>query len=362
MNEHKVEVLQVYKLDRICSSSQRRTYGLQDSVLPKHLLKNHTTNCLAYEENTRQPYNDNLCLFRTLALHLHGTQKLEGETSKLFNLFINKMDVLSADQFQGVHMNDIPSVEVLLTLNIVLYVIEIVDGNIIGEFARRSVQKYENTVRLLRYNNAICYVNNVNAVFQSSRCPNCDTCFSRTFNLERHLTTCSERVKNVYPRNVHQIRETLFDKLHSFGIKYMSEQKLFKNLAILDFEPFCVQKETFRDTNITTWIEKHIPTTVSNSPNLVEETIFICNSDLHHLVASFIGALENLAARSKAKTKNLFLDIETTIKIKLGSILEKLTQRHNRRESAARGLTWVKMIVITKVVPQLNFYRCTKIN
>ena len=32
--------------------------------------------------------------------------------------------------------------------------------------------------------------------------------------------------------------------------------------------------------------------------------------------------------------KNLFLEIETTIKIKLGSILEKLTQRHNRREQA----------------------------
>ena len=32
--------------------------------------------------------------------------------------------------------------------------------------------------------------------------------------------------------------------------------------------------------------------------------------------------------------KNLFPDVETTIKIKLGSILEKLTQRHNRREQA----------------------------
>ena len=32
--------------------------------------------------------------------------------------------------------------------------------------------------------------------------------------------------------------------------------------------------------------------------------------------------------------KNLFLDIETTIKIKLDSILEKLTQRHIRREQA----------------------------
>ena len=86
---------------------------------------------------------------------------------------------MSADQFQGVHMNNIPFVEDLLTLNIMLYGIDIVDGNIIGELARRSVQKYEYTVRLLRYNNNICYVNNINAVFQSFRCPNCDTFFQQ---------------------------------------------------------------------------------------------------------------------------------------------------------------------------------------
>ena len=62
-------------------------------------------------------------------------------------------------------MNDIPTVEDLLTLNILLYDIDIVDGNIIGELARRSMQKYNNTVRLLRYNNHICYVSNINAVF-----------------------------------------------------------------------------------------------------------------------------------------------------------------------------------------------------
>ena len=210
--------------------------GCKNAVLPESLRKNPTINCLTFEDNTRQTYNDNLCLFRALALHLHGSQRLEEETSKIFNLFIKKMDGLSADQFQGVHMNDIPIVEDLLTLNILLYDIDFVDGNIVAELARRSVQKYENTVQLLRYNNHICYVNNNNAVFQSIRCPNCDTFFNRTFNLERHLSTCSERVKNVYPRNVYQIRETLFDKLDSFGIKYTSEQKLFKNFAISDFE------------------------------------------------------------------------------------------------------------------------------
>ena len=78
---------------------------------------------------------------------------------------------------------------------------------------------------------------------------------------------------------------------------------------------------------------------VSISSNLVEEPSFLCNSDPHHLVASFIGALESLASQSKAKIQTLFFDIETTINIKLGSTLEKLTQRHNRRESASFGMT-----------------------
>ena len=159
-------------------------------------------------------------------------------------------------------MNDIPFVEDLLTLNIVLYDIDIVDSNIIGELARRSLQKYKNTVRLLRYNNHICYVSNINAVFQAFSCPNFDTFLNRTFNLERHLTTCSKQEKNVSLRNVYQIRETLLDKLDSFGIMYTSQQKLFRNLATFDFESICVQEESFKDTKTTTWIRKHVPISV----------------------------------------------------------------------------------------------------
>ena len=174
------------------------------------------------------------------------------------------------------------------------------DGNVIGELARRSAQRYESTVRLLRYNNHICYVNNINAAaFRSFRCPNCDTFFNRTFNLERHLTTCSERVKHVYTKNVYQTQETLFDKLDSFEIEYTNEHTLFKNLAIFDFESICVQEESFKDTDTKKWIGKYIPTLVSISSNLPKKPIFLCKSDPHHLVTSFIGALENSALQKK---------------------------------------------------------------
>ena len=149
--------------------------GCKDAVLPEPLLKNHTINCLTFEENTRQPYNDNLCLFRALSLHLRRNQRLEEVTCKFFNSILNKMHGLSPNQFKGVHLNDTPIVENLLTLINLLYDIDIVDGNVIRKPARRSVQKYDNTVRLLRYNNHICYVSDINAACQSFCCPNCDS-------------------------------------------------------------------------------------------------------------------------------------------------------------------------------------------
>ena len=124
--------------------------GCRNAVLPEPLLENCTINYLSYEENTRQPYNDILCLFRALALLLHGNQQLEEETSKNFISSNKKMDRLSPNQFKRVQMNVFPFVEDLLTLSILLYDIDIVDGNFIGEHTRRSVQKYSNTVRLLR--------------------------------------------------------------------------------------------------------------------------------------------------------------------------------------------------------------------
>ena len=45
------------------------------------------------------------------------------------------MNGLSADRFKGVHKNDKSIVEDLLTLIIVLHDIDIVDENIMGEFA-----------------------------------------------------------------------------------------------------------------------------------------------------------------------------------------------------------------------------------
>ena len=304
--------------------------GCKDTVLPEPLLRNCNVNCPTFEKITRQPYNDNLCLFRTVALHLFGNERLEEETSKIFNFFLNIFGEGDPSKFQGVYMTDFPKVEDLMQLNIFLYDIDFVDGELIGELCRRNIQKYEKSVKLLRYNNHVCYVNNINALFKAFRCTTCDTFFPKTGNLERNLVTCSDRVKHIYPKNDYELRETLFEKLDAFNIPYKNEQKLFKNLAFFDFESICVKEDSYKQTETTTWIGRHVPISVSISSNLIPEPSFLCNANPHHLILSFVTALERLATQSKAQMKMNFIEVETAIKTKLCAVLEQLNQRRNR--------------------------------
>ena len=118
--------------------------------------------------------------------------------------------------------------------------------------------------------------------------------------------------------------------MDAFNIPYKNEQKLFKNLAIFDFESFCVKEETYKQTETTTWIGKHVPISLSISSNLIPEPIFLCNANPHHLISSFITALEGLATQSKAQMKLNFIEVDIAIKMKLCAKLEQLNQRRNQ--------------------------------
>ena len=306
--------------------------GCKDAVLPEFLLKNHTVNCLTYEQNTKKPCKENLCLFRALALHLHRNERIERETSKLFNLFLVNSSNLDPSKLQGVCMDDIPSMEDIVGINIFIYDIDLIDGLMVGELARRSIKKYEKNVQLVQFFTHICYVDNINSLFKAFRCPTCDTFFGKTGNLERHLVKCSERVKHIYPKNVYQLRETLFGKLDPFDIQYTDDQKLFGNLAVFYFESICLPEEKFKNTETTTWIGKHVPISVSISSNLIAMPIFLCNSNPRDLVESFIDAVEVLSTQSKAQMKLKFLEIETAIKINLTRTLESFNEHRCRNQ------------------------------
>ena len=146
------------------------------------------------------------------------------------------------------------------------------------------------------------------------------------------MVRCSERVKHIYPKNMYQLRKTLFHKLESFGIQYTDDQKPFTNLAVFDFESICIPEEKFKNTATTTWIGEHGPISVSISSNLIAKPIFLCNSNPHDLLESFLDAVEGLATQSKAQIKLKFLEVETAIKSKLTRTLESLNEHRCHKQ------------------------------
>ena len=133
-------------------------------------------------------------------------------------------------------------------------------------------------------------------------------------------------------RNAYQLRETLFDKLDSFDIQYADDRKLFSILAVFDFESICIPEEKFKNTETTTWIGKHVPLSVSISSSLIAMPIFLCNSNPHNLVESFIDAIEGLATQSKAQMKLKLVEVKTAIESKLTRTLETLNDRRCRNQ------------------------------
>ena len=251
--------------------------------------------------------------FGALVLHLHGNERLEDKNFKIFNLFLKKTGGTDPANSRSVFTEVVVAVENIVQTDLFLYDIDFVHGSMIGELAKRCLAKYSNTARLSRYNSHNRYISKINALFRAYRCQSSDEFIKRPSNPERHLTTCKERVKHAFPTKVYQLRETLSDNLGSFIISYSDDQKLLKNMALIDFESICVQVDKCCDTDTTIWIGKHVPLSASISFILIDQSTLWCNSNPGALVESFVDALDRLAIQSKAEMELKFVEIDTSV-------------------------------------------------
>ena len=296
--------------------------GCTDSPLSEPLLRSPEVNRLLSNGHD-EPYNDNLCLFRAIAIHLFGSVDVEPQAIKFFHNFVTASGC-DPESFTGVSFDQIPTIEEQIKQNIFIYDFDIEDGEIIGELVRRSVERYDKNIKLLRYNNHICYVNDINKIFKKFRCPSCDVFFNHSGHFNRHLKTCKERVKNIYPRGAYSLRETLFEKLDNFSITYPEDIALFRNFVVFDFEAICVQSVEANNTLTTSLIGTHVPVSVSLSSNLLDEPVFLCENDPNRLIITFVAQLETLAAKNKADLRPKFLAVEAEIKTRLSDVSSRL--------------------------------------
>ena len=98
-------------------------------------------------------------------MYLHGHINLDAHTSQLFTEFISKSGY-DPKNFLRVAIDDLPLVEEIVERNIYIYNFDITEGEYVGELARRSIGKFEKTVKLLRFNNHIIHTNDIDSFFK----------------------------------------------------------------------------------------------------------------------------------------------------------------------------------------------------
>ena len=99
---------------------------------------------------------------------------------------------------------------------------------------------------------------------------------------------------------------------------------LFDNLAVFDFESICVAENNSAENNLTTWVGRHEPISVSISSNLLDKPIFICESEPRKLVEHFVDALQILAAKSEKDMRMRFKDVSTALCDKIASLSDAM--------------------------------------
>ena len=247
--------------------------GCIEQSIPSTLLRSPVVKCFVSDcEN--KPYQDNLCMFRSLAYELYGSNELQQKTTELMRMFLSATR-RNDETFQGIHEDDIPVLEVLIDRNIQIYSVFFdEESEMFAELTRRSSMKRSKTTSLLRYENHICWTADINKFLKKFRCYVCDQFFDRSFNLLRHMQNCSENTQHKYPKGAYQLSETIFERLEEVNINVPQELRLFSHLIIFDFESITVPDSTLKNTDLTSWIGKHVPISVSISSNLLSEPIF----------------------------------------------------------------------------------------
>ena len=73
-----------------CALRNNIPMGCLDAVITELLVRRSEVNCL-FTNGYGETYNDYLCFFRAVAVHLYGSAELETKAAKLFSEFLQTL-------------------------------------------------------------------------------------------------------------------------------------------------------------------------------------------------------------------------------------------------------------------------------
>ena len=233
--------------------------------LPDYIKSKTSIITLVRDCNGKDLYQDNKCLFRCLALKFGATQRnLENKSNALLQQWCVHKNLIS-EQFNGVHLKDIPQVEDLFRININIHTL--LDADTAISVYLSSCQ-YPSTLYCHLWRHHLSYITNFNTFAKRFHCHLCDKLFSTPRNARRHEKTCDQGTKFIYPGGYHRVTSTVFEDLESHGINVPKQDRLYPFFCCYDFEAVLV-KNKYQKGEVTTVLQSHSPISVAIASNVI---------------------------------------------------------------------------------------------
>ena len=254
--------------------------------LPDYVKNNKAIVGLEKDRYRKTTYNDNLCLFRCLALHLGR------EAAALYAEYTDT----PVHDFAGVTLDDLSKIEATFDVNVCVYKL-VPTGNekTTAELVRRSMGHYTETMYLNLYEAHFSYIKDIRMYSHSYKCSKCEQALWKSpYHLHRHERTCTEGIKRVYKGGVYHPTPSIFQRLDDEGITVPEALRFYPFRATFDFECFFDRDNVPADSAKVHWIARHVPLSVSlasNVPGLEPAQCYVTDGDSDKLVADMMSHL-----------------------------------------------------------------------
>ena len=261
--------------------------------LPDYVKNNKAVVGLEKDHYRTRTYNDNLCLFRCLALNQGcDVRRLEVTVATLYAKYTDT----PVRDFAGVTLDELDEVETTFKTNVVVYKLEeIGDGKTTSELVRRSTDQYPDTMYVNIFETHFSYIKDINMYSRSWRCRNCEQAlWKSSWELYRHERTCEAGVNRIYKGGVYRPPSSVFERLDDEGIVVGDSLRFYPYRATFDFESFFTGDTLPADTDHVQWVARHIPLSVSvasNVPGYEDAQCYITDGDSDKLLGAMMSGL-----------------------------------------------------------------------
>ena len=290
--------------------------GCVGVTLPDYLKHNKAIVGLEKDHHRNATYNDNLCLFRCLALH-QGCDVRRLETT-VVTLYAKYTDTLVHD-FAGVPLDELDKVETKFKTNVCVYqLVEIADGKTTAELVRRSLGHYADTMFVNLHESHFSYIRDMKSYSHSYKCSKCgESLWKYPSWLKIHESTCEGGIRRVYKGGVYRPPASIFERLDDEGITVPEALRFYPFRATFDFECFFDRDNVPADSDRVQWIARHVPLSVSvasNVPGYEPALCFVTDGDADKLVGCMITRLNTISDAAYESLLPLYADVLEELK------------------------------------------------